>query len=142
MGETAGHDAEVSFERWVSEYGARLHGTILETAFDEGFAVTHIGGGALALRKDSEDDWSYWLISDSTFIGQDLDTAAEDWIVGRYLSHDDSSQSAIIVEQKTCLSEALRLHETIPIPEPLSDGSASYVSHAEWRHMPPHEKPM
>jgi len=134
---TSDDGAKMSFDRWVSEYGIRLHGTVLEAAFDEGFVVTHLGGGALALRKDSDEDDSYWIISDSTDLGDSLDVSADDWIVGRYLGHDDSTQSAVIVEEKTTLGEALRHHLSLPIPTPQEDGSASYVTHDTWSRSAP-----
>lgn len=124
--------ADESFEQWVFEYGARLHGTTLEKAFDEGFAVTHIGGGALALRKDADDADFYWLITDSTYIGDDLDIEAADWMVGKYVSHEDSSQSAVIVEEKTSLDEALQRHSLLPDPAPKPDGRASYAYYGTW----------
>ena len=93
--------------------------------------MTHLGGGALALRKDSDEDDSYWVISDSGDLGDDLDVSADDWMVGRYVGHDDSSQSAMIVE------EALRHHLSLPVPTPHEDGSASYVTHYTWSRAAP-----
>lgn len=124
-----------SFEQWVFEYGTTLHGTTLEKAFDEGFVVTHIGGGALALRKDADDADFYWLITDSTYIGDDLDPDASDWMVGKYLSHEDSSQSAVIVEEKTSLDEALHRHSLLPDPAPMRDGRASYACYQTWSRL-------
>jgi hypothetical protein len=124
-----------SFEQWVFEYGARLHGTTLEKAFDEGFAVAHIGGGALALRKDADDAALYWLITDSTYIGDDLDADAKDWMVGKYLSHEDSSQSAVIVEEKTTLEVALQRHSLLPDPVVEPDGGASYACFETWERL-------
>jgi hypothetical protein len=126
-----------SFEQWVFEYGARLHGTTLEKAFDAGFAVTHIGGGALALRKDADDENSYWLITDSTYVGDDLDPEAADWMVGRYRPHEDSSQSAVVVEQRTTLNEALERHDLLPDPTHKADGATSYVQFETWEQVGP-----
>jgi hypothetical protein len=129
MTETTGtDDGNMSFDRWVFEYGARLHGTILENAFDEGFAVTHIGGGALALRKDADDDEVFWLITDSTSLRDDLDPEAVDWIVGKYRMHEDSSTSAIIVDEKTSLAGALDMHGLLTAVS----GDPSYVCYPTW----------
>lgn len=99
--------------------------------------MTHLGGGALALRKDSDEDDSYWAISDSTDLGDNLDVSSDDWMVGRYVGHDDSSQSAMIVEERTTLEEALRHHLSLPVPTPHEDGSASYVTHDTWSRAAP-----
>lgn len=129
---TNANNSSMSFDEWVFEYGAHLHGTTLEGAFDEGFAVTHIGGGALALRKDAEDDDVFWLITDSTSLREDLDPEAADWTVGKYRMHEDSSTSAIIVDEKTSLIAAVGLHALLQDPVPDASGDASYTAYPTW----------